>query len=220
MDHIYLSEAFVIKDHDVKEIIQEINGRERRVLQLEGRFGMMEEINRNKRIYPRPVLEREVKKVTKDKIHGEGILIGELEHPVVSKDEANAMGRVQRIAYERAAIGIKDLRISGNEILGRCEILEDANDCGRSVASIVRAGGKPGISSRGFGSSPSANSRGELVVAEDYNLVTFDIVSDPSTYGARLNAFLNEEYERAINLKKDHSKTLWNVLSDIRKKYE
>lgn len=219
MNHIYLSEAFVIKDHDVKEIVVEMNGRERRILQLEGRFGMMEEINRNRRIYPRPVLEREVKKVTKEKIHNEGVLIGELEHPVVSKDEANAMSRVQRIAYERAAIGIKDLKIVGNEILGRCEILEDANDCGRSVAAIVRAGGKPGISSRGFGSSPVANSKGELIVAEDYNLVTFDIVSDPSTFGARLNASLNEEYEMILNSKKDTSKRLWNVLENIVKKY-
>lgn len=215
MNHIYLSEAYVIRDHDVKEVIQEINGRERRVLQLEGRFGMAEAINRNKRRYPREILEREVKKVISEKIVGEGVLIGELEHPSAGND----IGRVQRIAYERAAIGIKELRFSGNEILGRCEILEDANDCGRSVAAIVRAGGRPGISSRGFGSSPATNGRGELIVAEDYNLVTWDIVSDPSTFGARLNASLNEEYERIVSAKKDISKTLWNVLENITNKY-
>jgi len=208
MNHVYLSEAYVIRDHDVKEVIQEINGRERRVLQLEGRFGMTEEINRNRRIYPKKILEREVRKVISDKIQGEGVLIGELEHPSAGND----MSRVQRIAYERAAIGIKELRFNGNEILGKCEILEDANDCGRSVAAVVRAGGKPGISSRGFGSSPATNQKGELIVAEDYSLVTWDIVSDPSTYGARLNAALNEEYEMIVSESKKYKKTLWQVL--------
>jgi hypothetical protein len=58
------------------------------------------------------------------------------------------------------------------------------------------------------------------LVAEDFNLVTFDIVSDPSTYGARLNAMLNEEYEMIINENKKHQKTLWSVLSDIKERYK
>lgn len=218
MNSLYLSEAFVIKDHDVKEIITEVNGRERRVLQLEGLFGSAEKKNRNQRIYPLPILEREISKVKKEKILSEGGLIGELEHPVMKADDSSGLSRAKKIAYERACIAIKDLRFAGNDIIGRCEILEDANDCGRSVASIVRSGIRPGISSRAVGSKPSINEEGALVVADDLELITFDIVSDPSTYGARLNAMINEEVEKIqYEAKSAHKRTLWHVVESYLK---
>jgi hypothetical protein len=213
MESIYLSEAVVIKDHELKEIIIESNGRERRVLQLEGLFQRANEKNRNGRIYPLPILEREASRLVSSKIKIEGGLIGEMEHPIIEANDPNAVSRATKILYERACIMIKDLRVSGDDIIGKCEILDDANQYGATLASMARRGHMAGISSRAVGSKPKLDSNGGLMVNEDIQFVTWDIVSDPSVHNARLKAFISEEVQRIQHLQKSGRKTnLWQVL--------
>ena len=212
MESIYLSEAVVIKDHDIKEIIVESNGRERKVLQLEGLFQRADEKNRNGRIYPLVILERESKRLVSSKIKIEGGLIGEMEHPTLDPEDKNAINRATKILYERACIMIKDLKISGNDIIGKCEILDDANQYGATLASMARRGHMAGISSRAVGSKPKLDANGGLMVNEDIQFITWDIVSDPSVHNARLKAFISEEVQRIQHKFKGYEKNLWNVL--------
>lgn len=220
METVYLSEAIVFKDHDVKEIVTERNGREARILQLEGIFQEADTENRNGRVYPMPILERESNKLMKSKILAEGMLIGEMEHPQIDPTDKSQLNRASKVLYERGCIGIKNLSINGKNVIGRCEILEDANQLGSTLASMVRRGLKPGISSRAIGSRPSMDHEGRMVVGEDINFITFDCVSDPSVFNARLSAVMSEEFEMLKSIKKVHKKLLWNVLEDISKKIE
>jgi hypothetical protein len=215
MQSIYLSEAITLKDHDVKEVIVERNGMEVKILQLEGLFQRAEEENRNGRVYPLPILERENNKLLKT-ISAQGGLIGEMEHPSIDPNDKNGIGRATKILYERGCVMIKDLKSGGRDVIGRCEILEDANQYGSTLASMVRRGLKPGISSRAVGSKPSMDRNGRLVVGEDINFITYDIVSDPSVYNARLSAMVSEEVERIqYETKNGYKRTLWSVCETI-----
>ena len=188
MESIYLSEAVVIKDHELKEIIIESNGRERRVLQLEGLFQRANEKNRNGRVYPLPILEREASRLVSSKIKVEGGLIGEMEHPIIEANDPHAVSRAIKILY-------------------------DANQYGATLASMARRGHMAGISSRAVGSKPKLDSNGGLMVNEDIQFVTWDIVSDPSVHNARLKAFISEEVQRIQHLQKSGRTTnLWQVL--------
>jgi hypothetical protein len=212
MESIYLSEAVVIKDHDIKEIIVESNGRERKILQLEGLFQRANEKNRNGRVYPLPILEREASRLVGSKIKIEGGLIGEMEHPTIDPDDKNAINRATKILYERACIMIKDLRVIGEDIIGKCEILDDANQYGATLASMAKRGHMAGISSRAVGSKPKLDSNGSLMVNEDIQFITWDIVSDPSVHNARLKAFISEEVERMKHSTSGYQRSLWSVI--------
>ena len=212
MESIYLSEAVVIKDHEIKEIIVENNGRERRVLQLEGLFQRANEKNRNGRVYPLPILEREANRLVSSKIRVEGGLIGEMEHPIVEANDPGAVNRAIKILYERACIMIKDLRVIGEDIIGKCEILDDANQYGATLASMARRGHMAGISSRAVGSKPKLDSSGGLMVNDDIQFITWDIVSDPSVHNARLKAYISEEVQRMKYVGDSYQRSLWNVL--------
>jgi hypothetical protein len=218
VQNIYLSEAVTIKDYDIKQVLVERNGVQRKVLQLEGLFQRAGEPNRNNRIYTEKVLRREADKLQNTKIRNEGGLIGEMEHPVLEGNDNSALNRALRISYERACIMIQDLRMTGSDIIGKCEILHDANQLGSTVAAMVERGHYPGVSSRAVGSKPVMNEKGHLIVNEDINFITWDVVSDPSVHNARLHAFINEEIERyEYEQKNTYKRSLWNVLENIGK---
>jgi hypothetical protein len=217
MQSIYLSEAITIKDYDIKEIITERNGREIRTTQLEGLFQRAEEQNRNGRVYPLPILERETRSLLST-ISSQGGIIGEMEHPTIDPNDKNGISRATKILYERGCVAIKNLRFSGNDVIGTCHILE-GNDFGRTLKSIVENGMHPGISSRAVGNKPSLDGRGRMVVDESIKFITYDIVSDPSVHNARLSAMVSEEIERIqYEAKHAYTRTLWSVCETIMEK--
>ena len=215
MQDLYLSEAVVIKDHDFKEIIIESNGRERKAFQLEGLFQRANEPNKNNRVYSETILKREASKLMTNVISKEGGLIGEMEHPIVEANNPASVTRAQNISYERGCIMIQDLKMSGRDIVGKCEILHEANNFGSTLLAMVSRGLKPGISSRAVGPKPTVNREGYMEVDSGIQFITWDIVSNPSVYNARLNAYVTESIERSIAESKIVKKTLWNVLENI-----
>jgi hypothetical protein len=144
--------------------------------------------NQNNRIYPRPILEREV-----DKYHemiGENRALGELDHP------DNAV-----VNLANASHLIKDVWWEGDDLKGVVEILD--TPAGSILKSLIESGVKLGISSRGLGSTQK-NSNGKDIVQDDFQLVTFDFVSNPSTQNAFMmseSVELNEEEERVFRIK-------------------
>jgi len=145
--------------------------RENKAWYLTGILQMGDTENGNKRKYPFGVLEREMKNY--DMLIQQKRAFGELDHPDTSVvDLKNASHMVTR--------WWKD----GNKIMGAIKILN--TPAGQIVKGIVESGGQVGISSRGLGSVVNERN-GASIVQEDFQLICFDIVADPSTPGAFMN---------------------------------
>ena len=141
--------------------------------------------NANGRIYPEHVLKREVEKY--QKMIQERRAIGECNHPSESI-----------IDLSRVAINIIELHWEGNTLVGKLEVLvseafrRSGIICcqGDQVAHLLLNGIKIGVSSRGLGTV--TQKMGILYVADDYEIVCWDVVSDPSTP----NAWISDSYEK------------------------
>jgi hypothetical protein len=156
--------------------------------------------NANGRIYPEHVLRREVENYMK-KIN-EKRAIGELNHPSESV-----------IDLSRVAMNIIELHWEGRTLVGKLELLTSPgfrkygiiSNQADQAANLLLSGIKIGVSSRGLGTV--TNKMGVLYVADDYEIVCWDIVSDPSTPSAYI-APENEIPQQWLESKKeDNSKT-------------
>ena len=125
--------------------------------------------NRNGRVYPFPVLQKEVNRYNKDYVN-ENRAFGELGHP-----------DGPTVNLERASHMITSLKPEGKNFIGEAKILK--TPMGRIVENLMDAGGKLGVSSRGMGSLEQKN--GANYVKKDFYLATAaDIVADPSAPNA------------------------------------
>ena len=183
-----LVECNVLEKVEVINEGQEGNTR----LRLRGKFQQCDEQNNNGRIYPRSILESQVKAI-QEKI-GDRSLVGALDHP--SNDA---------IHLSQASHLITGLSVGKDgSVMGECEILSTPN--GKIVEALINDGVKIGISSRGVG-SVTEGIKGKIV-NEDFKLITFDLVSDPSTRGAfpELSESMRENSERAQAIVSKHKK--------------
>jgi len=146
---------------------------------LTGIMQMSETQNGNGRIYPHAILEREVTSYMT--MVEERRALGELDHPDTSViNLANASHLVTKIWME------------GKNCMGKIEVLNTPS--GKVLQELVKAGCKLGISSRGMGSVSESN--GVTMVEDDFQLICFDMVSDPSTPGA----FMMSEAKQPSNI--------------------
>ena len=134
---------------------------------LSGLMQMSETQNGNGRVYPHAILEREVKNY--QKAVKERRALGELDHPEDSV-----------INLKNCSHLVADIWMEGNKVMGKIEVLNTPS--GNILKNLVESGVKMGISSRGMGSVKEHN--GTTIVEDDFQLICFDMVSDPSTPGA------------------------------------
>jgi len=138
---------------------------------MKGKLQEAEAMNHNERWYPMEILEREVEQF--NQLIKEGRSVGELDHP------DNAI-----VNLANASHIIKELWWQGKELWGRVELLNGpepySTPSGRILEALVRRGVTLGISSRGIGSTRQDN-EGREIVQPDYQLITWDFVSNPST---------------------------------------
>ncbi len=134
---------------------------------LSGVMQMSETKNGNGRVYPHAILEREVKNYL-DTVK-ERRALGELDHPDTSV-----------INLANASHLVTDIWMDDKKCMGKIEVLNTPS--GKVLQELVNAGVKLGISSRGMGSVTESN--GVTMVEDDFQLICFDMVSDPSTPGA------------------------------------
>jgi hypothetical protein len=137
-------------------------------MKIKGVFGRCNEKNNNGRVYPTAVLEGQLAKV--QPMISERRLCGELDHP-----------QNDTVKLSNASHLITKLEMKGDELIGEAELLN--TPAGLTAKALVEGGVKIGISSRGMGTL-SEDAKGNKVVNEDFRLVTFDLVADPSTRGA------------------------------------
>ena len=152
--------------------------------------------NQNGRIYERAILEREVKKYMEAFVKV-GNAYGELDHP-----------ESPIVSLKNASHVVKELWWDGDDLMGKVELLNTPS--GNIVKEIIRGGHTIGISSRGTGSVQPIGEN-TLMVKDDFELVCWDFVSNPSTHGAFMNPVsLNEGAVKAGKYDKLHT-----ILGDI-----
>ena len=134
---------------------------------LTGVIQKSDTVNGNGRVYPHHVLEREMKNYAK--LVKERRALGELDHPEDSV-----------INLRNASHMMTDVWWDGKAVMGKAKVLDTPS--GKVLQSLVHAGASIGISSRGMGSV--SESQGNTVVEDDFQLICFDFVSEPSTPGA------------------------------------
>lgn len=143
-------------------------GKNGSTMKIRGVFQRADEANANKRIYSKQILENSIKSL-KPMLENR-MLVGELDHP-----EAN------NVRLSNASHLITGLKMVGKDMIGEAEILN--TPAGKIAQTLINDKVKIGISSRGTGTI-SEDKDGVKHVNEDFRLVTFDLVADPSTRGA------------------------------------
>jgi hypothetical protein len=137
--------------------------------------------NQNGRVYPKNILEREINKY--QQLIKERRALGELDHPDSSV-----------INLKNVSHNIKEVHWEGNDVVGTVEILPTPS--GNILKELLRAGILLGISSRGMGSTQPMKDN-KLLVGEDFELIGWDFVSNPSTHGAFMTP-MNESVIKQI----------------------
>jgi len=135
--------------------------------------------NQNGRVYPMPILQREAKKY--ETLIKERRALGELDHPESSV-----------INLKNVSHNVREIHWEGNDLCGTVEILPTPS--GNILKELLRAGILLGISSRGMGSTRQLEGN-KVEVQEDFELIGWDFVSNPSTHGA----FMTPMNESVVN---------------------
>ena len=153
--------------------------------------------NGNGRVYPEMVLRREVENY--QKLIRENRALGELDHPDQSV-----------INLKNVSHLVTELWWNGKDVMGKVKILETPS--GKILRSLVESGVKLGISSRGLGSVKEK--AGVTMVEDDFQLICFDFVQEPSTPGAFM---MSEGKKRILDPNKIWTKAdrLNRLLNDI-----
>ena len=152
-------------DYEVSPVIVEQNEKGEKEYFIEGIFMQSEIKNRNGRVYPKNIMEKEVSRYREQFIDKKRAF-GELGHP-----------EGPTINLDRVSHLITSLEEDGNNFVGRAKILSTPN--GQIVRNLINDGAKLGVSSRGLG---SLEQKGDAqYVKGDFQLATAaDIVADPS----------------------------------------
>lgn len=181
------------------KVITEGKGSDQK-LYITGPFLQAECVNRNGRMYPLSIMEREVKRYTEQYVN-KGRALGELGHP------DGPTVNLDRVSHKIVALEQK-----GNNWVGKAQIL--STPMGKIAESLLKDGVCLGVSSRGIGSLRE-NNKGYKEVGEDFMLATAaDIVADPSApdafvqgimegvewiYDASRNSWMIEKMQKKVN---------------------
>jgi hypothetical protein len=167
------------------------------IVTMKGIIQKAQQPNANNRIYPRPILEREDAKyqeLIKDRRS-----LGELDHP------DSPIVQLENVSHL-----LTETKWDGDDLVGTVEVLDTPK--GQILEKLINRDIKLGISSRGLGSTSRTN-EGYDMVEDDFNLVCYDMVSNPSTSGAYMNLQESVEYRTLVS--QNRIVLLDEILNDI-----
>lgn len=153
--------------------------------------------NGNGRVYPENILRREVE--IYKKLVSENRALGELDHP----DESV-------INLKNASHLVTEIWWNGNDVMGKVKVLTTPS--GQILKSLVESGVKLGISSRGLGSVKEK--AGLTYVEDDFQLICFDFVSEPSTVGAFMGLSESKKTPNIFNKSDRINRLLNDIIGD------
>ena len=202
MKDLRLLNSYEIFDY-TPEMIKESREKHGGKIMMKGILQKSDTLNQNGRIYPEHVLEREIRNYQKFIV--ENRALGELDHPDSSVVNLKNVSHIIREAYLERGV-----------VYGTVEILDTPS--GKILQSLVESGVKLGISSRGVGSTKK---QGDYhVVQDDFQLICWDYVSEPSTPGAFMlpegRRITSAELQNVFN----KSDRIDRILNDILSKEE
>ncbi len=158
---------------EIQYIQEEKDGK--KTLYIEGVFLQSNLKNRNGRVYPKEVMQKEVARYTAEQIDKKRAL-GELGHP-----------EGPTLNLDRVSHMITSLKESGDNYIGRAKVLD--TPMGKIASNLIEAGAQLGVSSRGLGSIKEKDGINE--VQDDFVLATAaDIVADPSAPDAYVEGIM------------------------------
>lgn len=153
---------------------------------IEGKFLSADMPNRNRRIYPKRVMEKAVDRYEREFIN-EKRALGELNHPNSGPS----------INLDKACHVLESLWFKGSDVYGKARVL--STPMGNILKTLIDEDIKIGVSSRGLGSLKKlGNNLNE--VQDDYYIAAVDVVSDPSGIGCYVNGIM-ESTEWRLNEK-------------------
>jgi hypothetical protein len=165
---------------------------------MKGILQKSDTLNQNGRVYPRVILEREVRNY--QKFIKENRALGECDHPESSVVELKNVSHIVREAH-----------MEGDVCYGIVELLDTPS--GKILQSLVESGVTLGISSRGVGSTKREGDY--QVVQDDFQLICWDFVSEPSTPGAFMMREGVEVSRRDLNRVFNKSDRIDRIFNDI-----
>ena len=168
-------------------------------LLVKGILQKANEKNQNGRSYPRDILEREVDNYRKNFVN-ERRAVGELDHPNTSVVE-----------LKNVSHNITEVHWEGDNVVGTVEIL--TTPAGNILRELIKSNIRLGISSRGLGSVKESRDGG-VIVGDDFELVAWDFVSNPSTRGAFMSPSSLNEGVCNTRFENKHEK-IENLIRDI-----
>ena len=184
-------------EYDKEKTINEASSNGGRYI-MRGILQKANTLNQNGRVYPADILEREVRNY--QKFIAENRALGELDHPDSSVVELKNASHIVREAY-----------MQGDICYGSVEILDTPS--GKILKSLVDSGVTLGISSRGVGST---RKEGDYqVVQDDFQLICWDFVTEPSTPGAFMMKEGKEIKESDLNRHFTKSDRIDRIFNDI-----
>ena len=178
-------------DTECQLITENVNGEKQHYIQ--GVFMQAEKKNRNGRVYPRELLEREVNRYNTNYIR-KNRAFGEMGHP-----------ESPSINLDRVSHLVTELYPDGADFIGKAKILD--TPFGKIVKNLLDGGGQLGVSTRGVGSLKPSN--GLQLVQPDFYLACIDIVADPSAPDAFVQGIMEEKewiYDNGNWTEKDYEK--------------
>tara|TARA_A100001015_G_C14944408_1_gene693981 strand:- start:23 stop:634 length:612 start_codon:yes stop_codon:yes gene_type:complete len=183
--------------YDKNKILEERAGNGGKTV-MRGVLQKSNTLNQNGRIYPKEILEREVRNY--QKFIAERRALGELDHPESSVVELKNASHLVTEAY-----------MDGDVCYGVVEILDTPS--GKILKSLIESGVTLGISSRGVGSTRREGDH--QVVQDDFQLICWDFVSEPSTPGAFMMKEGREIKEADLKRHFKKSDRVDRILNDI-----
>lgn len=157
----------------VAEDLTESHGELGDTIRLEGVFLQAEKLNKNKRVYPKAVLEEAVRQYERE--HKNKVMLGELGHP-----------NRAHLEISKSCIMFEDFWWKGNDLWARAQVLNTKD--GKKLQKMIRGGMIPGVSSRGLGSLTDVGTH--KVVDKNYRItVLADVVLNPSAPDAVVKAY-------------------------------
>jgi len=188
---------FEIQPNQISEAMKENNGK----LVVKGVLQRADTKNQNGRVYPKEILMREAKKYFQNFINQKRAM-GELDHPESSV-----------VNLANVSHNITEMNWNGDDLVGTVEVLPTPS--GNILKELFKSGIKLGISSRGMGSVESVT-EGASEVQDDFELIAFDFVSNPSTHGAFMYPAggMNESVEHSTVRDSKYGK-VESVINDI-----
>ena len=188
---------------NVDRQLVEASIKENRSLVVKGVIQRAEAKNQNGRVYPKEILEREIKKYIDGPVR-ERRALGELDHP------ESSVINLQNVSHN-----VIKVKMVGDDVYGEVEIL--STPAGNILKELFRNGITVGISSRGMGSVQESGN-GTVEVQDDFELLCFDFVSTPSTHGAFMKPAgrsIQELQEVKIQIPEYKYTNVNNIIRDI-----